>query len=330
MNLSRRIYRKAHYAFNDLLFDAGLDWPLKMNRTGKRMMVYHGVDSVGSLAYNTRFISERLLEQQVIYFKKNFHLVSLSQYYEGNLPNDKLTICLTFDDGYANNFTRVLPILEKHQVPATFFITAIRAKGYAYLWTDYYDMLRFSVNRLEYQGKTYRKNNLKNFISQESGEPLNRQLRQLSFDEIEDFIRETTLKTGLKMTDFPDDYHLQMTAEQIKTMAQSPFATIGSHTSTHADVTVRPMDEAMEEMRFSKEWLENTTQKEIEAFAFPYGVYTAETVKAAQSAGYRYLLPCELNNEADAQWPELQKRFGNNPFLSLKNQIWCILNEKYL
>lgn len=330
MSLTQRIYRKAHYTFNDMLFSAGIDWPLKTNRIGKRMMVYHGVDAVGSLAYNTRFISAQLFEQQVIYFKKNFHIVSLKDYYEGNLPNDKLTICLTFDDGYANNFTRVLPILEKHQVPAAFFITAIRAKGYAYLWTDFYDMLRFSVNSLEYNGETYIKNKLKNFIANESGMPLNQQLRQLSFEEIEDFMRETALKTGLKMTDFPDDYHLQLTAEQIKTMAQSPRVTLGSHTYTHADVTVRPLQEVIEEMRFSKEWLENIAQKEIEAFAFPYGVYTTETVHAAKSVGYRYLLPCELNNEADAQLPELRKRFGNNPFLSLKNQIWCILNEKYL
>lgn len=330
MSLTQRIYRKAHYAFNDLLFSAGIDFPLKINPVGKRMMVYHGVDSIGSLAYNTRFISERLFEQQVIYFKKHFHTVSLKDYYEGNFPIDKLTLCLTFDDGYANNFTRVLPILEKHHVPAAFFITAIRAKGYAYLWTDFYDMLRFSVNSLEYNGETYLKNKLKNFISKESGMPLNQQLRQLSFDEIEDFMRETAQKTGLKMADFPEDYHLQLTAEQIKTMVQSPLVTIGSHTYTHADVTVRPLEEAIEEMRFSKEWLENTSQKEVEAFAFPYGVYSAETVNAAKSAGYRYLLPCELNNEADAHLPELQKRFGNNPFLSLKNQIWCILNEKYL
>jgi peptidoglycan/xylan/chitin deacetylase (PgdA/CDA1 family) len=330
MSLTQRIYRKARYAFNDMLFSAGIDLPLKTNRVGKRMMVYHGLDSVGSLAYNTRFISEHLFEQQVTYFKKHFHIVSLKDYYEGHFPNDKLTICLTFDDGYANNFTRVLPILEKHQVPATFFITAIRAKGYAYLWTDFYDMLRFSVNSLEYKGNTYLKNNQKNFISKESGHPLNQLLRHLSFGEIEDFMQETTLKTGLKMADFPEDYHLQMTAEQIKTMAQLPLVTIGSHTFTHADVTVRPLEETIEEMRFSKKWLENTTQKEIEAFAFPYGAYTPETVTAAKSVGYRYLLPCELNNEADAQLPELQKRFGNNPFLSLKNQIWCILNEKYL
>lgn len=330
MSLTQRIYRKAHYAFNDMLFSAGIDLPLQTNPVGKRMLVYHGVDAVGSLAYNTRFISERLFEQQVIYFKKHFHIVSLKDYYEGNFLNDKLTICLTFDDGYANNFTRVLPILEKYQVPSAFFITAIRAKGYAYLWTDFYDMLRFSVNSLEYKGKMYIKNNQGNFVSKEAGQPLNQQLRQLPFEEIEDFMRETALITGLKMADFPEDYHIQMTAEQIKKMAQSPLVTIGSHTYTHADVTVRPLEEAIEEMRFSKEWLENTTQKKIDAFAFPYGVYTPETVNAAKSTGYRYLLPCELNKEADAHLPELQKRFGNNPFLSLKNQIWCILNEKYL
>lgn len=330
MIYTKSIYRKIRYPLNDFLFSIGAEKYLLKNQAAQRIMAYHGVDKVGSKAYNSRFISEDLFEQQVIYFKKNFHIVSLKDYYQGHFPDDKLSITLTFDDGYANNFTRILPILEKHQVPATFFITSIREKRYAYLWTDFYDLLKYSVEKVTFKGEIFIKNKHKNFVSCNTGEPLNNQLRKLPFHEIESFMKETSLKTNFKIEHFTTDYHLQMSVEEIKLMAQSPLATIGSHSHTHADLVQRPIEESIEEMRFSKEWLENITSKVVDAIAFPYGNYNLELVDAAKQLGYSYLLPVEYNQASDSQIFELKKRFGNNPFISLKNQIWCILNEKYL
>lgn len=330
MTFSKTIYRKIRYPFNDILFGLGAEKFLLRNRAGKRLLVYHGVDEVGSLTYNTRFISQYHLEQQIAYFRENFRVVSLREYYEEHCSTDKLTIALTFDDGYANNFNRVLPILEKYQVPATFFITAIRAKNHTFLWPDFYDMLRKSAKELTFEGKKYIQNKHGNFISQESGELLNQYLRKLPFANIEVFIQEIALKTGLKMENFPTDYYLQMTVEQIKAVSDSPYVTIGSHSHTHADLVQRPLVESVAEMKFSKEWLEGITQKEVEAFAFPYGAYNLALVEAASQLGYQYILPLAFNQVSDAQYPVLKERFGNNPFLSVKNQIWCILNEKYL
>lgn len=39
------------------------------------------------------------------------------------LSGDQAGVLLTFDDGFANNATNVLPLLEQYQAPAVFFIT---------------------------------------------------------------------------------------------------------------------------------------------------------------------------------------------------------------
>ncbi|QDK81076.1 polysaccharide deacetylase family protein [Spirosoma sp. KCTC 42546] len=325
-----KIYRKIRYPLNDFICTVGGKDQLLRYVSGKRIMVYHGVDAVGLQDFNSRFISEYSFEQQIRYYKENFNIVPLKEYYESTLPTDRLTIALTFDDGYKNNYTRVLPILEKYQVPATFFVTAIREKGYDYLWTDFYDMLRFKARRLVFKGESYSQNQHRVFYSQKKADPLHLELRKLPFCEIEEFMQEMEAQLGLKMSDFPEDYYLQMTEGQIAAMAKSPYATIGSHTHTHADLTRRPLDEVIEEMRFSKQWLTRITNTEIDSFAFPYGLYNLDVVKAANELGYRRQLPGNLNCESDEQIPELQKRFGNNPFLSVNNQIWCLLNERYL
>ncbi|MGB5450910.1 MAG: polysaccharide deacetylase family protein, partial [Sedimenticolaceae bacterium] len=45
------------------------------------------------------------------------------------------TVSLTFDDGYADNFTVALPILEQFNVPATFFVASGFIDG-GRMWND--------------------------------------------------------------------------------------------------------------------------------------------------------------------------------------------------
>lgn len=67
----------------------------------------------------------RMFEQQLKFFKENFHVVAMEEVLAvmdngGALPDNALL--LTFDDGYIDNFTVALPLLRKYGMQGSFFI----------------------------------------------------------------------------------------------------------------------------------------------------------------------------------------------------------------
>lgn len=88
------------------------------------VLLYHRIDD---LTYDPVMLAVQpeTFEKHLQYISKNYESISLSQLVN-RINNKSLTgreICITFDDGYQDNLTKALPILEKYNIPATIFIT---------------------------------------------------------------------------------------------------------------------------------------------------------------------------------------------------------------
>ena len=72
-------------------------------------------------------IDKRVFNWQMALIGKFFNVLPLHEALE-KMADDTLpprAVCITFDDGYANNFTNALPILLTNKLPATFLLRPV-------------------------------------------------------------------------------------------------------------------------------------------------------------------------------------------------------------
>jgi peptidoglycan/xylan/chitin deacetylase (PgdA/CDA1 family) len=324
-----RSKRKAAYLSGDARHVLGLDKDVYQNARGSRIILYHNVCKSDPHKFNTLFLTSERFEEHLQYYKKYFNVVSLDEYYAGRFSNDKFNICLTFDDGLANNYHYVLPLLTKYHIPATFFVTAIRDAGFDILWNDMLSIAGYyGPEKFTYKNQTYRKNRNNKYVD-DKGVSYAEKLRSTGFNEKAALMSFLEQLTGFKANRQDDDYWLQMTRAQIKTMASSAYVTIGAHGYYHNDLARIYPANAAGEMTMCKEYLENITGKQISSFAFPYGSYNEQVLNDAKEAGYTQLLATDFIKPDDGQDSTMRERFTVNPFISTPNQLNAIIRGRY-
>jgi len=98
-------------------------WRFIVPRASRRVAVlcYHSVHPTISFASATPALFEQHLawlveECEIVPFR---HVLDAASRRSGGRP----AVALTFDDGYADNYEYVFPVLQRYGVPATFFLT---------------------------------------------------------------------------------------------------------------------------------------------------------------------------------------------------------------
>lgn len=102
-------------------------WRGLMQRQRVIIMLYHRVSD--QFRDNVTVGIERF-DQHMAYLARHCHVVSLKQVVEGDYPRNasKPVIAVSFDDGYLDNFENAAPILLKHQIPCTFFVSTEKVR----------------------------------------------------------------------------------------------------------------------------------------------------------------------------------------------------------
>jgi peptidoglycan/xylan/chitin deacetylase (PgdA/CDA1 family) len=96
-------------------------WRKRLQKRGARVaLVYHRISSGrGALGEMT---SERSFEWQMSHIVRHFKPAPWPALLEDNAPGGGVKVLVTFDDGYRDNFTRALPVIEKYGIHVVFFV----------------------------------------------------------------------------------------------------------------------------------------------------------------------------------------------------------------
>lgn len=278
------------------------------SRPGLAVITYHGVLPRGYRPIDSGFdgslITRETFRQQLQLLKKKYNLITPDQMWAWSQNRFDLpprAALLTCDDGFRNNLTEMLPILQEEELKCIFFVTgASLSDERTMLWHE--DLLllflragtgEFSLNfeGIKIAGvlgaREQRRSlwwNAVRQLSQIDGVRRDRFLRAAySYFGIEEslkFYRETYPET--------ERHFCLMTREELRELAAAGM-TIGAHTLSHSILAQMPSHLAWSEIADCKTRLETALGREVWALAYPYGdagSVTPEIVAMAKQAGF--------------------------------------------
>jgi peptidoglycan/xylan/chitin deacetylase (PgdA/CDA1 family) len=89
-----------------------------------RVIYYHRIDD----EQHRSCVTPRAFAEQMAHLRADgFHVMGLAamrEHLDAHRPFPDRTVVITFDDGFADNYTAAFPVLAKHALPATIFLAA--------------------------------------------------------------------------------------------------------------------------------------------------------------------------------------------------------------
>lgn len=158
-------------------------------------------------------------------------------------------VAITFDDGYVDNFEYAYPILKKHKIPVSIFLTT------AFVGTSG-DWQLNNVAELAYKRK---------YISEKK---LSTLCQRYHFLKREEWMRLLKIKEG--DLNEPSENH-GLNWEQINEMITSGLVRFECHGHWHDNLAYKSREEVIEDIQKNKYLLKEKLGIESKVFAYPFG-----------------------------------------------------------
>jgi peptidoglycan/xylan/chitin deacetylase (PgdA/CDA1 family) len=285
-----------------------------LHRQQALILTYHGVLQKGSDIYSNRnCVDAAMFNRQMAYLARHYHVVPLPDLVQRLRTGQKLplySVAITFDDGFRNNFTVAWPILKKHRLPATIFLTTSFIGSTAHgLWTEQVDRfvhgtslenIQFPINGRD---KVFP---LRSRLDREiASDQIRAHLKSLPPKQRENAIAALMQQSGSRAAQDihaasgkaidvqealaeADERYAFLTWDQAWTMAKEHI-TFGSHTHTHSIMSTLSDAEAHFELNESARLIEQELGSGCDLFSYPNGTardFSARDQRLLQKLSY--------------------------------------------
>lgn len=234
-------------------------------------LLYHRVTK---LEYDKNFLSVTPdnFYEQISYLKKNYPIVRFEQDWN---ELDEDAVCITFDDGYMDNFTNALPILKKLNIPFTVFITTGNINTYEEFWWD--ELERILLDRQKIYDEIFTLDDemfscrwsTKDFSDREE---VYDTLHWLMYNKITVTKRKKWMNQLRKWGKAGSIGRRENWAMQTCEIREKcPIVTIGAHTVNHPSLKNLTEQEQRYEISQSIKDLKNLFNRSIDVFSYPFG-----------------------------------------------------------
>jgi peptidoglycan/xylan/chitin deacetylase (PgdA/CDA1 family) len=267
-----------NYLLKRAIFFKGTVWGFPTHPSSQDYAIvlqYHSISPrqspLASYVNRSLSIEPDVFDRQMEFITRHYRVATIDEVFQGLLKRDhdrRVTVAITFDDGYRDNYLYAYPILKKYNLPATFYLTVDCIENRAPLWTALLTSLvaKSRTNHLEVPslGRIYPTRTEKNRV--ESVKDIKHLILPMSRKQREQTISE--IRVASKAAPQKGEDELMLSMEEVKEMSRNGMV-FGSHTLSHPSLPYVPREEAWIEISKSRQILEKELGERVVHFSYP-------------------------------------------------------------
>lgn len=227
--------------------------------------------------------------EQMAWLKKNYLIVGFDENWD---QTEEDAVCITFDDGYRDNFINAVPILNELQIPATIFVSTGNIDTEREMWWD--ELERNLLIDKEYQKRFHLSDELYECTWNTENMERRRDLyyslhwlmKEVGIEKRNEWMWQLQRWNGYTVNGREENKALQ--TEDLKILKSSKII-IGAHTINHPVLSRLSREEQEKEIAGSKKYLEYICGKHVRTFSYPFGGsgdYNDEIIAICKELGF--------------------------------------------
>jgi peptidoglycan/xylan/chitin deacetylase (PgdA/CDA1 family) len=194
---------------------------------------------------------------------------------ENKIPFSNKSFAITFDDGFENNLSVAMPILDDYNIPATIYVTSDFIENNHMSWIDRIELAVQNLNansyKLKWADQTFTLdsdkskidflNRIRQYVKNETSCNANEYADDLCYS----LDKQTIIKSN-------DPLDLKMTWDQVKGLHKHKLFSIGGHSHKHVILSFLSETELANELDTSLKMLNDKAQIPPTHYSYPEGL----------------------------------------------------------